>query len=169
MPARSRKEQGFVLIVSCIALAVLLGLAGLLFDVGRMYVVKSELQAFADAASLSAALELDDSASGLQRARDAADAIAGGEHAMKWDMGSRSITGYKLAFGKGSGAPDPESFDTAPRDASGYRFAKVTVALPVPLTLVRAIARISTNSSTVAVSSLAVRVHGSANAARLLE
>src|SRR5712691_9034010 len=52
-------KKGFVLVVTCIALAILLGMAGLAVDAGRLYVVKSELQAFADAAALSAALELD--------------------------------------------------------------------------------------------------------------
>ena len=50
--ASSRSDQGFVLIVTCIVLAILLALAGLGIDIGRMYVIQSELQAFSDAAAL---------------------------------------------------------------------------------------------------------------------
>src|SRR5690349_4879492 len=80
--------RGFVLIVTCVVLAIVLGLAGLGIDAGRLYVVKSEVQAFTDSASLSAAMELDGTAAGLRNARDAAASVTEGEHAMRWDLGS---------------------------------------------------------------------------------
>jgi len=169
MRAPARKEQGFVLIVTCISLAILLGLAGLVTDVGRMYVVRSELQAFADSASLSAALELNGTEVGLRRARDRAAAIASGDHAMKWDLGSKAITGYKLEFAKGDGAPDANSWREAPQDASGYQFVKVSVAASVPLTLLRVVEGIQSDASTVAVKSTAGNFPGNANATRLVE
>ena len=48
-----------MLIVTCIAMTVLLGFAALGVDLGRMYVIQTELQAFTDAAAVSAAMELD--------------------------------------------------------------------------------------------------------------
>jgi uncharacterized membrane protein len=170
-PARKEpgKEQGFVLIVTCVALAVLLGLAGLVIDVGRMYVVKSELQAFADAASLSAALQLDGTKTGFNRARDAAAKIADGDRAMKWDMGTRAISGFKLSFAKGDAAPDAKSWQEAPEDASGYHFARVTVEAAVPLTLMRAVEGIQSDASKVAAAGTAGNFRGKANAARLIE
>ena len=55
---RSRTHQhqrGFVLIATSIALTILLALAALGIDIGRMYVIRAELQSFTDAAALSAA------------------------------------------------------------------------------------------------------------------
>ena len=64
----ARSQKGFVLIVTCIVLAILIALAALGIDVGRMYVIKSELQAFADAAALNAAIQMDGTDQGLERA-----------------------------------------------------------------------------------------------------
>src|ERR1700677_4891017 len=75
-PAKS--QRGFVLIVTAISMTLLLGLAGLGIDVGRMYVIRAELQSFTDAAALSAALELNGSDSGLARARTGAGRVANG-------------------------------------------------------------------------------------------
>ena len=52
MPVQ-RSDKGFVLIVTCIALTILMALAVLGIDIGRMRVIKSELQAFTDAAALN--------------------------------------------------------------------------------------------------------------------
>ena len=43
--ARTRRsEEGFVLIVTAISLTILLALAALGIDIGRMYVIRAELQ-----------------------------------------------------------------------------------------------------------------------------
>lgn len=42
------KREGYILIVTCLALLVITGIAGLAVDVGRMYIVKGELQSLAD-------------------------------------------------------------------------------------------------------------------------
>ena len=163
------REKGFVLIVTCMVLAIVLGLAGLAIDAGRMYVVRSELQAFTDSASLSAALELDGTLAGLRKAREAAAVIARGEHSMRWDLGSKSIDDFKLSFAKGVAAPDDQSWQDAPRDGNGYRFAKVMTSVPVPLTFLRALPGIQSDSSKVAAASVAGIFEDSANRARLIE
>ena len=145
---------------------MILALSGLAIDVGRMFVVRGELQAFADAATLSAALELDDSGAGLGRARDAAAALTVGDHAMKWDMGSKAITAYSLQFARGEDAPDAQSWQDSPRDASGYRFVRIVVAVPVSLTLLRVLEGMQAGVSTVQVASVSGRVRGTT---RLIE
>ncbi len=50
-------------------MTLLIGLAGLAIDIGRMYVIRAELQSFTDAAALSAALELNGTDAGIARAR----------------------------------------------------------------------------------------------------
>ena len=136
------REKGFVLIVTCIVLAILLGLAGLGIDIGRMYVIQSELQAFSDAAALNAALQWDGSEGGIVRARLAASEFATGPHAMKWDLGAQPITDIKT------------SFDS--------HFVRVTVSAPAPLIFLRALPAGKAGFSTVAVSSVATKTAGGA-------
>ena len=131
------REDGFVLIVTCIALAILLGLAGLGIDIGRMYVIKSELQAFSDAAALNAALQLDGTDAGFARARHAASALATGPHAMKWDLGSQPITEISTSFGKND--------------------VRVVVSAPAPLIFLRALPAGITGFSNVSVASVAAK------------
>jgi uncharacterized membrane protein len=51
---------------------VMFGMLGLTIDLGRVYIVKNELQAFVDASSIAAALQLNGTTTGLA----AADAAA---------------------------------------------------------------------------------------------
>lgn len=53
------KEQGFVIVYVAIALIAIIAIAGLVIDIGYMYVVKGQLQNAADAASLAGAAKLD--------------------------------------------------------------------------------------------------------------
>ncbi len=152
-----------MLIATCIALVILLALAALGIDIGRMYVIKSELQAFADAAALAAALQMDGSDAGFTRARDAAAKLAHGPNAMKWDMGSQSITDIAAAFGKGDSAPDPKSWQEQPRGGD-YRFVRVTATASAPLIFLRMFQ--SAEASKVSAAGVAGRAGGSA---RLLQ
>jgi Flp pilus assembly protein TadG len=52
------RESGAVAIVVALSMAVLIGFFGLAFDLGKLYVAKSELQNSADACALAAAREL---------------------------------------------------------------------------------------------------------------
>ncbi len=136
-PSRRRRENGFVLIVTCIVLAILLGLAGLSIDIARMYVIQSELQAFSDAAALSAAVQLDGTDRGTEHARQAALDLATGPHAMKWDLGSQSITDVATTFTTNE--------------------ARIVVKASAPLIFLRAIPAGFAGSSLVAASSVAVK------------
>lgn len=76
--ARSMRQHqtGAVAVMLGLTLAVLLGFAALAIDLGRTYVVRTELQNAADAAALAGAKELDQTAAGVGRAVDKAQAIA---------------------------------------------------------------------------------------------
>ena len=145
----SSRKDGFVLIVTCIVLVILLGLAGIGLDIGRMYVIQSELQAFADAAALNAALRLDGTEHGITRAREAASELAAGPHAMKWDLGSQPINDIKVSFPPGNS-----------------HSVQVIVSAPAPLIFLRALPAGKTGFSTVAVSSVAAKT---AEGARLIQ
>ena len=151
----ARPKNGFVLIVTCIVLVILMALAGLAIDIGRMYVIKSELQAFTDAAALSAAVQLDGSAAGLARARQAPAQLTAGPNAMKWDLGTQTVTEIASSFAQGDAAPDPNSWQTDPRDAANYRFVRVVATAPAPLIFLRAFQVLHSDFSTVAASSVA--------------
>jgi hypothetical protein len=140
-----RSDKGFVLIVTCIVLTILLGLAGLGIDLGRTYVIQSELQAFSDAAALNAALRLDGSEGGIKRARQAASEFATGPHAMKWDLGSQPINDITVSFPQGNS-----------------HSVRVVVSAPAPLIFLRALPAGKAGFSTVAVSSVAAKTTGGA-------
>jgi uncharacterized membrane protein len=144
--ANYRSDKGFVLIVTCIVLAILLGLAGLGIDIGRMYVIRSELQAFSDAAALNAALQLDGTEQGTARARHAASELAAGPHAMKWDLGSQPITDITSSFVKND--------------------VRIVVSAPAPLIFLRALPAGASGFSNVTASSMARKT---ADGARLVQ
>jgi len=129
---------------------ILLAIAGLAVDIGRMYVIKGELQAFADAAALSEARELDGTDAGNTRARETAASLAQGPSAMKWDMGTQTITDIASTFD----------------NKDGQRTARVTVTAPAPLIFLRAFQSVASDFSTVAASSVAVKTP---QAARLIQ
>lgn len=52
------QQRGTVAIITALALPVLIGFAGLALDLGRLYVIKTELQNAADACALAASREL---------------------------------------------------------------------------------------------------------------
>lgn len=159
-----RSRNGFVLIVSCVALTILLAFAALAIDIARMYVIKSELQAFTDAAALGAAMQLDGDAAGIKRARESARRLASGPHAMKWDMGTKAISDVGESFAQGSESPDPKTWAADPKDAGGCRFVRVTASAPAPLVFLRIFQ--PRDASTVAASSVAMKTSA---AARLME
>lgn len=163
---KASPQKGFVLIATSVAVMILLGLAVFGIDLGRMYMIKSEMQAFADAAALSAALEMDGSDAGLERARAAANRVATGPNAMRWDMGTRPVTEISLSFAKGDGSPDPKTWQAEPKPSSDYRFVRVVASAQAPLIFLRAFEPLRPDASKVGASSVAVKT---SEATRLVE
>ncbi|HEX5227852.1 MAG TPA: pilus assembly protein TadG-related protein [Bryobacteraceae bacterium] len=135
-----RTEGGFVLIATTIAITLLLAVAGLAIDLGRMYVIRAELQSFTDAAALTVAGQWDGSAAGQDRAKAVMKSLTEGPHAMRWDMGTRPITDPSLSFPAG---PD------------GSHTVRVVASEPAPVIFLRIFQ--SRESSTVAAASVAVK------------
>jgi Flp pilus assembly protein TadG len=69
--ARATRQGGAVMLTVCFVLFFLLGFIAIAFDLGRLFIVKSELQTAMDGCALAAAQELDGQASALTRARSA--------------------------------------------------------------------------------------------------
>jgi uncharacterized membrane protein len=157
-----RSKRGFVLIATCVALIFLMAVAGLGIDIGRMYLIKSELQAFADSAALSAALRMDGSDLGIKGAQQAPAELAAGPNAMMWDMGTKSITGISISFAKGETAPDASSWQAEPKDAGDQHFVRVVASVQAPVIFLRAFQPMKTDAATVAVVSVAMKTPQSA-------
>jgi Flp pilus assembly protein TadG len=66
-----RRQAGAVIVLVCLLLFFLLGVTGIAFDFGRLFIVKTELQTAMDACALAAAQELDEEPTALTRARSA--------------------------------------------------------------------------------------------------
>jgi uncharacterized membrane protein len=154
-----QSRKGFVLIVTALSMTLLLGLAGLGIDIGRMYVIRAELQSFTDAAALSAALELNGTDSGLARARSGAGRLANGPHAMRWDMGTQAITNIATTF-----SSDRASWQERPKRAADFRFVRVVATEPAPVIFLRIFQPLT--STNVAAASVAAKTEASA---RLVE
>jgi Flp pilus assembly protein TadG len=56
---RNRRQRGAVIVTVCMALLFLLGFIGIAVDLGRLFIVNSELQTAMDSCALAAAQELD--------------------------------------------------------------------------------------------------------------
>jgi Flp pilus assembly protein TadG len=56
---RFRRQRGAVIVTVCLALLFLLGFIGIAVDLGRLFIVRSELQTAMDSCALAAAQELD--------------------------------------------------------------------------------------------------------------
>jgi uncharacterized membrane protein len=82
-----------VLIAMSAAMLLLLALVGMAFDLGRIYIVRNETQLFTDAAALTAAKNLDGTAAGIERAREAVAHLRN-----RWNLGTESFDGVKLEF-----------------------------------------------------------------------
>jgi len=148
-------RRGFVLIVTSIALTILLALAVLGIDIGRMYVIRAELQSFTDAAALSAAMELDGTDAGLANARAGALRLATGPHAMQWDLGTRPITNIATSF-----SDDGKRWQDKPSKPDEIQFVRMTASEPAPVIFLGIFQPVS--STTVAAASVATKAEGSA-------
>jgi Flp pilus assembly protein TadG len=65
------RQRGAVILTAALFLLFLLGFMGIALDLGRLFVVKTELQTAMDSCALAAAQELDGQADALVRARNA--------------------------------------------------------------------------------------------------
>jgi len=129
MGSRRAPRRGYVLAAMAVCLPVLIAGVGLVVDAGRMMAAKSELQAFADAAALAAAAELDGTAAGLERARAAGITGPHAPGVNRWDFGSLPVSAVSVAFARTPAGP----FEPTPATSEGYRFVRVAASGEVPL------------------------------------
>src|SRR6185312_13755462 len=126
----AQSREGFVLLSTAVAMVGVVGLLGLAVDVGRMYVVKSELQAYADNAALAATWALDGTSQGLTNASRAIQNVAGNPFASnRWNFATQGVANAQIGFSTSAGGP----FISNPASAKSVMFAQVTVSETVPV------------------------------------
>jgi Flp pilus assembly protein TadG len=130
----ARAEKGVVLIWTALLVLCMVGMLGLGIDLGHLYIVKGELQNYADAAAFAAAMELNGLDSGLTRARSAAANLPN-----KWDFGSKTVTSTQrtVAFGQTAAGDSSGNWSTAPSnpDIDDVAYVRVSARVDVPLFL----------------------------------
>lgn len=137
LPSRNN-ERGFSLLMVTLTANVLIAAVGLAVDLGHMFVVKSELQAFSDAAAMAAVRDLDGTRTGIQNAHTlATQGPLGATVPNATNFGTTSVTTatdtYATTFG---GTYD--SYATATTSSTNtYRFVKVAASANVPIYFLR--------------------------------
>ncbi len=106
-----RKERGVVAVIVALSMAVLTGFFGLAFDLGKLYVAKSELQNSADACALAAARELTGANTNQLALAEAAGMTTGMRHDVLFQSETVSLTvDSSLAFSQTfNGAYQPKA------------------------------------------------------------
>lgn len=133
-------ERGSSLVFLAVAVTVLFGALGLTFDLGRRFVVQTELQAYADAAALAAIYQLDGTQHGVQSANIVATAGPFGTRTPPgYYFDSKAVTGVQASYATSlKGTYD--NYATAVALATNhYAFIKVTATAVVPVSFLPAI------------------------------
>lgn len=99
-----RRQRGATAVLAAITIVVLVGMLGLVIDLGVAYVRKTELQNAADAAALAGARELDGTAAGVGLARDQAIVLAAA-NGSDFAATPVAIGAANLRFGPGPEGP----------------------------------------------------------------
>src|SRR4051794_2046304 len=91
------RQAGAVAIATAISLVALIGFLGVVIDLGRLYVMKSELQNAADSCALAASWELDGNANALTRAENSGIPV-GTRNLVNFQSAPVTITAANISF-----------------------------------------------------------------------
>jgi Flp pilus assembly protein TadG len=145
--SRQKGERGNVMIMTAILMLGLVFAMGLCIDVARIYMVRTELQNAADAASLAAARELDSGTGGIQNAVTRATNIV---NDYGFNRAAVTIAPASVKFAVNLDGPYwPQGSDTD-ANAANIKFVQVTTqsAATTILFAIRALGNSHTESRT---------------------
>jgi len=120
----SLRKKGYVMVTMAAAAFALMGAVGLAIDVGRLFSIKSETQAYADAAALAAALKLDGTAVGIANAQAAVN-----KPGNTWNFNTTAMPAPTVEFAQTAAGP----WSANPGAPAGYVYARVTATVQAPL------------------------------------
>ena len=130
MQNNRRDERGFTLITAGVCAVVIFGMAGLAFDIGRMYITKNEAQTFADSAALYAVQQLNGTSAGLT----AADAAVAADP-QAWNFGTTAFTGTTTQYSVDGTSGWATSGSVTASNVPNIRYVQVTASVSLPLYL----------------------------------
>ena len=136
MSLSARSQKGFSLLAMTMILPALIAATGLAVDLGRIFVTKTELQRYADAAAIAAAFELDGTASGITDAINTAN-IGPGTTATRnrWNFETTSVPTPTVTFAQNPAG----AWVTNPSSPAGYRFVRVAINGTIPIYFLRVV------------------------------
>lgn len=131
---RKRSEAGFSLLLLTASLIVIVAMLGLTFDIGRMFIVKNELQTFADASALAAISFMDGTQTGIQSANSTATAgPLGTTKPNGYNFDTTAITNVTATYAS-QFTGQYDSYATASTGATNnYNFINVTANASIPM------------------------------------
>ncbi|KWR89545.1 pilus assembly protein TadG-related protein [Cupriavidus sp. IDO] len=148
-----KKEEGAILPIVGLILAVLLGMAGLVIDLGGLFVAKTELQSAVDSCALAAAQELDGAADALTRAASAG-LTSGNANKVGYQKIAASLVDSDVTFSDSLNGTYSSSFTPV----ANARYAKCDhVTSGIAAHLIQMVGGSSSNA--VAAIGVATRVH----------
>src|SRR5215813_6698356 len=119
---RRKNQRGMVLMTMALTGIALIGAMGLAIDVGHIFIVKNETQAYVDAAAIAAALQMDGTSAGITRANSAATNLSA-----HWNFDSAALTSPTVEFSSASsGATWYATGSVTATLAPTMHFARVT-------------------------------------------
>src|SRR5579864_8098019 len=132
-------RRGFVLVIMAVSTVAMIGVLGMAVDIGKMFIVKNETQAYCDSAALAAALMLDGTTTGISNAQTAVT-----NSPNTWNLNSSTISNPTLTFATTTAGP----WAANPNPATGYIYAKVSATVSMNLFFMPLIAGQTTQSVT---------------------
>lgn len=154
-----------MLVVVAMSMTVMLGMLGLTFDLGRMFVAKNELQTYADAAALAGAKQLNGQKAGVDNSHTITQ---------YGPTGSSSSTSNRMSFSTAavnqvstnplthittasqvsdtysptfSGVYDAYGAGQTNSSTNIYRFLNVTASVQIPMTFMRVLPGVPSNQT----------------------
>lgn len=146
-----RSERGSSLIYLAVSATVLFGSLGLAFDLGRRFIVQTELQSFVDSAALAAIYQLDGTQRGVQNANTVATSGPFGTRSPAgYYFDSKRVTGVQTSYSTSLNGTYDSYATAVTRASNDYAFVKVTVSASVPVSFLPAINGIPTTMNAMA-------------------
>src|SRR5579862_8492785 len=131
---RRRNQGGFSLMLIAAGGTVMIGMLGLAFDLGRMFIVKNELQTFVDASAIAACRLLDGSQLGVQNAHNLATAgPLGSSRPNGWNFDVNTIANITDTYATSFTGTYDNYATASSNGTNNYRFINVTANATLPL------------------------------------
>ncbi|HXP84284.1 MAG TPA: pilus assembly protein TadG-related protein [Bryobacteraceae bacterium] len=133
-----RGERGVSLMLFAVCLVGMLGALGLAYDMGRMFITKSELQTFCDASVLAAVHQLDGTQAGIQGANTTATAgPLGTTKPNGYNFDTVAINTAAATYATSLNGTQATYATANASGANNYRFITLTATANVPISFLR--------------------------------